>query len=61
MGRGGGGGGGVGGGGGGGGGGGMDGWMDGWIDDTPNGFSELFFCTHGQNAIALAKGYDAIY
>ena len=39
----------------------MDGWMDGWIDDTPNGFSELFFCTHGQNAIALAKGYDAIY
>ena len=31
--------------------------INGWMDDTLNGFLSLFFCTHGQNAIALAKSF----
>ena len=29
--------------------------ISGWMDDTPNGFSLLFFGTHGQNAIAWLR------
>ena len=45
---------------GGGGGGGGNGWMDEWMIHQMV-FHRFFFCTHGQNAIALAKNYDAIY